>query len=113
PLAAPWWGGLIAWVGAGDSREPTLPPTPIMATSGKPGLPIIAKPDVAAKLPPPAPEGDTKAYIEGRVKWAQLVGSPGYPIDEKRLREQATADVERSYYPAGDARHAAVALVAG
>src|SRR5262249_20742919 len=90
-IVGPSMGGMIAQVVAADSPEHTLAPTSIMATSGKRGLPIIAKPDVAAKLPPPAPEGDKKAYIEGRVKWAQLMGSPGYPTDEKRLREQITA----------------------
>ena len=40
------------------------------------------------------------------------MGGPGYPTDEKRSAGRSSADVERSYYPAGEARHAAVALVA-
>src|SRR5262249_5358875 len=105
-------GGMIAQIVATDHPEHTLSLTSMGATSGKPGLPIIAKPEVAARIPPPAPEGDRKAYIEVRVKGAQLMGSPAYPTDEKRLRERIIADVERSYHPAGEARHAAVALVA-
>jgi pimeloyl-ACP methyl ester carboxylesterase len=105
-------GGMIAQIVATDHPEHTRSLTSMGATSGEPGLPIIAKPDVAARIPPPAPEGDRKAYIEVRVKGAQLMGSPAYPTDEKHLRERFTADVERSYYPAGEARHAAVALVA-
>jgi pimeloyl-ACP methyl ester carboxylesterase len=38
------------------------------------------------------------------------IGSPRTPIDEKTLREWATRDVERSYNPAGEGRHAAAAL---
>ena len=38
------------------------------------------------------------------------IGSPRTPIDEKTLREWATRDVERSYNPVGEARHAAAAL---
>jgi pimeloyl-ACP methyl ester carboxylesterase len=40
----------------------------------------------------------------------QLIGSPHAPIDEKILREWVTRDLERSYYPVGEARHAAASL---
>jgi pimeloyl-ACP methyl ester carboxylesterase len=105
-------GGIIAQIVATDYLEHALSLTSLAAPSGRPGLPIIARPDVAARIPPPAPVGYRKAYIEVRVKGSQFLGSPSYPTDEKRLRERFTADVERSYAPAGEARQAAVALVA-
>ena len=45
-----------------------------------------------------------------QIKTLQFIGSPRAPIDEKILRGWVTRDVERSYYPAGEARHAAASL---
>jgi pimeloyl-ACP methyl ester carboxylesterase len=103
-------GGMIAQIVAAEHPGRALSLTSLMATSGKPGLPIIAKPDVTAAIPPPAPEGDKKAYIERQIKLLQIIGSPGSPIDEKILREWVIRDVERAYDPAGEARQAAAAL---
>jgi len=112
-IAGPSMGGMIGQIIAAEHPDRTLSLTSIMASSGKPsgkpGLPI-AKPEVIAKIPPPAPVGDKQAYIEQRIKVLQLIGSPRAPIDETILREWVTRDVERSYYPAGEARHAAASL---
>src|SRR5262245_26520952 len=114
-IAGPSMGGMIGQIIAAEHPDRTLSLTSIMASSGKPsgkpGLPI-AKPEVIAKIPPPAPVGDKQAYIEQRIKVLQLIGSPRAPIDETILREWVTRDVERSYYPAGEARHAAASLQA-
>jgi len=109
-IAGPSMGGMIGQIIAAEHPERTLSLTSIMAGSGKPGLPDYAKPEVLAKIPPPAPVGDKQAYIEQRIKVLQLIGSPRAPIDETILREWVTRDVERSYYPAGEARHAAASL---
>ena len=103
-------GGMIAQIVAADHLDRTLSLTSFMATSGKPGLPIVAKPEVVANIPPPAAQGDKNAYIERQIKTLQIIGSPRAPIDEKILRGWVTRDVERAYYPAGEARHAAAAL---
>src|SRR5262245_48465607 len=112
-IAGPSMAGMIGQIIAAEHPERTLSLTSIMASSGKPsakpGLPI-AKPEVIAKIPPPAPVGDKQAYIEQRIQVLQLLGSPRAPIDETILREWVTRDVERSYYPAGEARHAAASL---
>ena len=112
-IAGPSMGGMIGQIIAAEHPDRTLSLTSIMASSGKPsGKPglAIAKPEVIAKIPPPAPVGDKQAYIEQRIKVLQLIGSPRAPIDETILREWVTRDVERSYYPAGEARHAAASL---
>ena len=51
-------GGMIAQIVASDHPEHTLSLTSIMATDGRPGLPIIAKPERMAKIPPPGPSDD-------------------------------------------------------
>ena len=72
-------GEMIAQIVATDHRDRTLSLTSIMATSGKPGLPIIAKPEVVAKIPPPPAVDDKEAYIARQVKALQTIGSPGPP----------------------------------
>src|SRR5262249_31371002 len=106
-------GGMIAQIVATDFPEHTLSLTSIMATSGKPGLPIFGKPELAAKMPPPAPEGDKEAYVERKVKAFRIIGSPAYPTDENTLRAWVTRDVKRSYYPVGEERQGAAALFTG
>jgi len=41
------------------------------------------------------------AYVERAVKTFGVIGSPGYPMDEGRLRELAGAMHDRSHHPAG------------
>ena len=103
-------GGMIAQIIATNHPERTLSLTSIMATDGKPGLPFVGKPEVIAKVPPPAPDGDRKAYVERTVKLWQVIGSPAYPAGEAALRSAAIRDVDRSYCPACEARQAAAAL---
>ena len=105
-------GGMIAQLIAIHHPEHVLSLTSIMATSGNPALPLVAKPEVFAEVGPP-PAGDSlDAVIDYEVRLRQALGSPGYPTDAETLRSQAERSVRRAYDPAGSARQQAAATVA-
>jgi pimeloyl-ACP methyl ester carboxylesterase len=103
-------GGIIAQIVATVHPEHTLSLTSIMATDGKPGLPIFANPERLAKISPPVPDEDKSAYIARMVKTWQIIGSQTYPQDEHFVLDRVTQDVERSYCPSCDARQGAASL---
>lgn len=107
-------GAIIAQIVAATYPEYTLSLTTIMATTGNPALPPMNQElqNLLMSLTPPPPS-EKEAAIDRHVRIAQALGSPGYPVDEATLREVVRRDVERSYYPDGEARQAAAAFVAG
>jgi pimeloyl-ACP methyl ester carboxylesterase len=112
-IAGASMGGMIAQIVAANYPERTLTLTSMMATSGKPGLPIVATPEKMAAIPPPGPDADKDAYIARQIKVWQAIGSPAYPTDEAVLRKRIVQQVERSYCPACEARQGAASLFTG
>jgi pimeloyl-ACP methyl ester carboxylesterase len=55
----------------------------------------------ALLVPPPA---DREAAVEIAVKTWQVIGSPGFPFREDRVREKAALAFDRANHPAGTAR---------
>ena len=106
-------GGIIAQIVASDYPERTLSLTSMMATDGKPGLPLVAKPERVAGIPQPGPDDDRKAYIERRVKLLKAIESPAYPVSEAAYLERVNRAVERAFCPACEARQSAASLVTG
>jgi pimeloyl-ACP methyl ester carboxylesterase len=105
-------GGMIAQLMAIHHGEHVLSLTSIMATSGNPALPLIAKPEAFAAVAAP-PAGDSlEAVVDYEVRARQALSSPAYPSDEQTLRRQVEQSVRRSYDPAGLARQQAAAVVA-
>ena len=51
--------------------------------------------------------------VANAIRVARIIGSPGYPAPEERLRADAIEGYERAYYPAGIARHFAAVLGSG
>jgi pimeloyl-ACP methyl ester carboxylesterase len=102
-------GGMIAQslaIGHPD-RVRTL--TSIMSTTGDPTVGQPSPEALAALLVPAAV--DREAAIEMSVKTWRVIGSPGFPFHEDRIRAAAGAAYDRALHPEGVARQM-VAIVA-
>jgi pimeloyl-ACP methyl ester carboxylesterase len=104
-------GGNIAQLVAIDHPARVLSLTIMAADSGNPALQSMAKPEVFAEVGAPPPEGDIDGFVEYEIKISKALASPGYPTDEKTLRESWVRDVQRSYEPAGLTRQATVSAI--
>jgi len=104
-------GGMIAQLVAADHPEKTLSLTSIMSTTGNPALPA-ATPAAMERLnmPAPDPTKDLEAYVAHSIVGARVMGSPGYPVSDEILRDEAISTVKRSYYPMGFMRQYAAIL---
>jgi pimeloyl-ACP methyl ester carboxylesterase len=87
-------GSIGQWV-AINHPDRILSLTSLMSDSGNAALPVIAKPEAFANVPPPPAAGDTQGLIEYQVKTLQALSSPGYPTDESKYRAQAQRQLER------------------
>lgn len=107
-------GGMIGQLVAANYPERVLSFTAIFTTTGNPSLPP-AKPEAMAVLTTraPDPKENIEAYLDQMVRNAHTIGSPGYPPDDKILRERLRADVLRSYEPLGVARQIAAVVASG
>ncbi|MPY78465.1 MAG: alpha/beta fold hydrolase [Actinophytocola sp.] len=59
-----------------------------------------------------APPRDRDGYITHLLRMASVIGSPGYPLDEQRLRARAERTFDRGINRAGTARQLAAAVAA-
>ena len=72
----------------------------------------VGRPDprVALRLLRRTAASDRALAIDETVRVFRLIGSPGFPVDEDRLREIAAASYDRAYDPAGYQRQLAAIL---
>jgi pimeloyl-ACP methyl ester carboxylesterase len=103
-------GAMIAQRVAYNHPEQTLSLASISAGGGNATFPLVAKPDVVSKLPPPGNPSDTADYIKREIQARTLLAGNVYPPDQKKLVEEIKADVARSYYPDGLMRQGAVSM---
>ena len=107
-------GGMIGQLVAADYPERVLSFTAVFTTTGNPALPP-STPEAMAVLTTraPDPKKDIEAYLDQVVINQRTIGSPGFPFDEKIMRERLRSDVLRCYEPAGVARQLAAVIANG
>jgi pimeloyl-ACP methyl ester carboxylesterase len=92
-------GGMIAQTMAIERPERVLSLTSMMSTTGRRWMEFPTWRAFAVLMTPARRERDT--YIEQAVKTFRVIGSPGYPMDEERLREVVGASYDRGHRPSG------------
>lgn len=105
-------GALIAQRIAYLHPEHTLSLVSIMSGGGHTNFPMVAKPDVVGKIPPPAAKEDTLANLKREVQTKIILAGKRYPIDSALAVTEAKNDIKRAYDPVGQLRHGAAALAA-
>ncbi len=103
-------GGKIAQTLAARHPATVRSLTSIMSTPS----PAIgaATEQAAAVLLRPAARGRDQA-VDAAVETYQVIGSPGFPMDEQRLRAVAARSYDRGYDPAGTVRQFAAIWASG
>jgi pimeloyl-ACP methyl ester carboxylesterase len=104
-------GGMIAQTMAIEHPERVLSLVSIMSTTGdrRVGRPKLR---VWGLLMRQAPR-EREAYIERFVRVFRAIGSPGYPLEEERMRELAAATYERGHEAVGTGRQLAAIMASG
>ncbi len=105
-------GGMIAQHIGFSHPDRVLSLTSIMSSTGNRRLPR-AKPAAMKVLVNRPKSTDRAAMIEFGVMAARVVGSPGYPADETRLRDSVTRNFDRSFSPTGFSRQMAAIIADG
>ena len=93
-------GGMIAQHMAFSHPERVLTLTSIMSTTGNRRLPGGTREAIGAITRRPK-SMDEDSLVEHGLKVSRAIGSPGYRLDEARVRERTRALIRRSFYPAG------------
>jgi pimeloyl-ACP methyl ester carboxylesterase len=104
-------GGMIAQTLAFRHPERVLSMTSIMSTTGsrRVGWPKPRALPVLWRRPPRARDG----YIEHVLRVWRVIGSPGFPFDEDRIRARAAATYDRGIDPRGTARQLVAITASG
>jgi pimeloyl-ACP methyl ester carboxylesterase len=95
-------GGMITQALVIAHPDLFLSATSIMSTTGDRAVGAPTGEAMTALLRPVATSRDEA--IQASVEGSLVIGSPGYPTDERILRERAAAAYDRSYCPEGTVR---------
>jgi pimeloyl-ACP methyl ester carboxylesterase len=106
-------GGMVAQVFAAQYRHRTKSLAVIFSSNNKAFLPPPGVKQLLSLITGPPPGSTRDAIIDNAVRLGKLNGSPAYPTPEDQMRADAAELYDRSYYPAGIARHFAAILGSG
>jgi pimeloyl-ACP methyl ester carboxylesterase len=104
-------GGMIAQTVAIRHPDRLLSLTSIMSTPGDPTLPPATPEAMRVLLTPPP--GDREGNVARALEAWKVIGSPGYPFDEPRMRAIFGLAFDRGYNPGGVARQFAAIMKSG
>ena len=105
-------GGMIAQHMAFSHPERVLSLTSIMSTTGNRKLPGGSREAIGVLTKRPA-SMEEDVLVEHGLKVARAIGSPGYALDDDKVRERSRALIKRSFYPAGMPRQFAAIVADG
>ena len=105
-------GGMIAQIFAARHKPRTDTLAVIFSSNNQPLLPPPGPKHLLAILQKPK-DGSREAIIENAIRVNKIIGSPGYPRSDDAIRAEAIKGFDRSYYPAGFARHFGAILGTG
>lgn len=97
-------GGMIAQVLAARHANRTRGLGIIFSSNNQPCLPPPGPQQLLAVVTGPSPDSPRDVIIENSIRVTRIIGSPGYPASDDRLRADAIAFYDRAHYPQGIAR---------
>lgn len=105
-------GGMIGQVFAARYQHRTKTLGVIFSSNNQPLLPPPGPKQLRAVTTRPK-DTSRDGIIANAVKVGRTIGSPAYPVPEEQMIADAIEGYERSYYPAGVARHFGAILGSG
>lgn len=106
-------GGMIAQIFAARFQERTHSLGIIFSSNNQRFLPPPAPRALLSILTGPSPKSPRDVIVDNIVRVSKIIGSPGYPTPEERVREDAIAGYERCFYPWGVRQHFNAAVGSG
>lgn len=97
-------GGMIAQIVAARHSERTRSLGVIFSSNNQALLPPPGPQQLLAVITGPPPSSPRDVIVENSIRVSRIIGSPGYPSTDERLRADATASYDRAFNPHGIAR---------
>ena len=97
-------GGMIAQVFAARHADRTRGLGIIFSSNNQPCLPPPGPQQLLAVVTGPSPDSPRDVIIENSMRVSRIIGSPGFPATDDRLRADAIAFYDCAHYPQGIAR---------
>ncbi len=106
-------GGMIAQIFAARYAQRTNALGIIFSSNNSAFLPPPAPQALLSLIKGPSPDSPREVIVENSIRVSRIIGSPGFPASEEKLRAEAIEAYERAYYPQGIARHFGAVLGSG